>query len=124
MPSLGKKGAANETFAALPAKLVPRLHEPLGFLQEESRIRMHPRGPLAINQFPVDGELENSPAGGNEFKGFDLVFILAQQSPGNAESPFEVPSSRAVFQLYPHHGSRPPALGFSCFAILSHYEDE
>jgi len=55
-----------------------RLEVPLHFSQENDRIRVHSRGPFAINQFPVDGKLEDSASGGNEFKGFDLVLVLAQ----------------------------------------------
>jgi hypothetical protein len=75
---LGKKSAASGTFAALSAKSPPDLQEPLRFLHEECRISMHTRGPFAVNQFAVDRKLEDSPAGGNELKGFDLVLVLAQ----------------------------------------------
>lgn len=70
---------------------------------------MHPRGPLAVNQFPVDGKLENPASRRNELKGLDLVLVFSQQCPGNAESSFEVPSSRAVLQPDLHQGSSPPA---------------
>lgn len=84
---------------------------------------MHPRGPFAVDQLPVDGKLENPASRRNELKGLDLVLVPSQQCPGNAESSFEVPSSRTVLQPDLHQGSSPPCLVEFRFAILSHYED-
>ena len=54
------------------------LEEPFHFGHEGRGIRMHPRGPLAVNQFPVDGKLENPASRRNELKGLDLVLVFSQ----------------------------------------------
>jgi hypothetical protein len=75
--SLSKKSAAKGTFAALSAES-SRLQEPFHLGHEGSGVRVNSRSLLAVDQFPVDGEFENSAAGGNELKGFNLVLVLAQ----------------------------------------------
>lgn len=69
---------------------------------------MQSRRFLAVNQFPVGVKLKDPSGGGNEFEGFDLIPVLAKDRPGNAESPFKVPSGRAVLEADSHHGAHPP----------------
>jgi len=74
-------------------------------------------GPLAVKQFAVGVKLENPSAGRNEFEGFDLILVLAKDRPGNAESPFKVPSSRAVLETDFHHGVHPLGIFLLSFSL-------